>query len=74
MLEVPQRAERPVDGLMGAATVEAGDERDAAGVVLVGGVVQALLLQVPSPPMQLVRRGEGDALPASPDAGARKSP
>jgi hypothetical protein len=74
VLEVLERAQRAVDRLVRPMAVETGDERDAACVVLVRRVVEALLLQCPSPPMWLVRRGEGNAMPASPGVGARTKP
>ena len=41
VLEVRERAERPPDGLVRGRAVETRDEGDAAGVVLVGRVVEA---------------------------------
>ena len=41
VLEVAERGQRADDRLVAGSPVEAGDERDAAGVVLVGRVVEA---------------------------------
>jgi hypothetical protein len=42
VLEVVQRRQRLVDHVVARLVVEPGDHRDAAGVVLVGGVVQTV--------------------------------
>ena len=41
MLQIQQRGDRLVDDVAAAAPVHVDDERDATGVVLVGGVVEA---------------------------------
>ena len=73
MLEVRERGQRAHDRLVAACPVEPGDERDAAGVVLERGIVEAVRRQAPSssPECELVRRGGVDGKPASPVAGAR---
>ena len=72
VLEMLERAQRLRDRLVAAHAVEPRDERDAAGVVLERRVIEALLPHRPHPPPDcwLVRRGEGDAGPASALAGA----
>ena len=72
VLEVLERAQRLRDRLVAAHAVEPRHECDAAGVVLERRVVKALLPHRPYPPPDcwLVRRGEGDAGPASALAGA----
>ena len=53
VLEVREGGQRPPDGLVARLRVEPRDERDPAGVVLVGRVVEALAVQdlviAPSP-------------------------
>jgi hypothetical protein len=41
MLEVRERSQCPADRFVGGPPVEARDERDAAGIVLVGRVIEA---------------------------------
>ena len=76
MLEVGDRGERALDRLVRRDCVETGHERDAAGVMLVRGVVEAGPrghLASLSPVNELVRRGERSEEPASRVAGARQS-
>jgi hypothetical protein len=43
VLEILERGQRAIDGLVRLRAVEAGDERNAAGIVLEGSVVQPRL-------------------------------
>ena len=72
VLEVLERPQRLRDRVVTAVPVEARHERDAAGIVLEGRVVEPLPPHRArlSPDCWLVRRGESDAGPASAIAGA----
>src|SRR5205085_3301024 len=71
VLEVRERGERADDRLVRGCAVEPGDERDAAGVMLVGRVVEAACRHAVGPSACGANRRWRKRMPTSVDAGAR---
>jgi hypothetical protein len=72
VLHVDERGEGALQRLVGGDPVQARDEGDAAGVVLVGGVVEPDPLHAVLPSLCGLVRRDGRGEPASREAGARR--
>jgi hypothetical protein len=59
VLEVRERAQAHLDHLVRGVVVEPGDEGDAAGVVLVPGVVEACGLRLSGRHLEVLHRTAG---------------